>query len=286
MKTNVRKSQIVSGMLVLLLLFSLFGSFYQYKSKQGLKEEMNREKLNSESLLSEKLQLEKEIRNFQNQISALSGKNESLDGLLNASKDKLDKKEKEIENLLKENAKVKSLKKQLDEVRQMRTEMEAQIQDLLATIAKLEDENARLNNTMASLQHENNMLKAENLQNKLADDYRVDAVQKKKMKLTAIAKRANALIASFTLAPEAATDLKFKIVNPSGEKIEGEEKGVSFTTIDESSLLASLNPQDGMEITKRIEMTYRPAKKMMPGIYKIELYSGDYYIGSCQVKLR
>jgi hypothetical protein len=61
------------------------------------------------------------------------------------------------------------------------------------------------------------------------------------------------------------------------------------TTIKEDSgaLYASLSPLSGMyESSKRVEMTYKPEKKLEKGTYVVQIFSGDTRIGSCRVLLR
>lgn len=286
MNTQVRRSQVVSGAVILLLLLAMSGGFYQYRAKQELKKDMDKERLHAESLLSEKLLLEKEMVDFRNQLNALSGQNRSLDEMLNSSKQQLEEKESRVNALLKENGKAKDLQKELNELRQMRNEMEQQVRRLLTNLAEMQSENDRLNSAVTALQDENDHLKAESLKNSLTDNYRVEALKKKKMRLTAAAKQANALIASFTLATDDASSIEFKITTPAGEVIAGKEQGISFIALDESSLMANLESKASIDITKRVEMTYKPDKKLVPGIYKIGLYNGGDYLGSCQVKLR
>jgi DNA repair exonuclease SbcCD ATPase subunit len=291
METKVKKTQVLAGTITAFLFLSLIsGIYYQYQSKKEAINCLAQEKLKAESLLSEKLQLQKEIVDFRSQIDKLSGKNKDLDALLSKTKSDLDQKEKQVKSLIAENGTVKSLKKQLAELKQIKTNLEKQMDDLNLAMNKLRKENDELNKTLAALRSENEQM-AENikiLQGIAADDFRVEGVKGKKAKLTVAAKKADKLIASFILPTDATSNVNFKVVLPSGEKIEKKEDGISYVFPDEDEeLLASLDDFRGeMEVSKRIEMTYNPKCKLKSGVYKIEILNGDTYMGSCQIRLK
>lgn len=291
METKVKKTQVIAGTITAILFLSLIsGIYYQYQSKLEATNCLAQEKLKAESLLSEKLQLQKEIVDFKSQIDKLTGKNKDLDALLSKTKSDLDQKEKQVKSLIAENGTVKSLKKQLAEMKQIKTNLEKQMDDLNLAMNKLRKENDELNKTLAALRSENEQM-AENikiLQGIAADDFRVEGVKGKKAKLTVAAKKADKLIASFILPTDATSNVNFKVVLPSGEKIEKKEDGISYVFPDEDEeLLVSLDDFRGeMEVSKRIEMTYNPKCKLKSGVYKIEILNGDTYMGSCQIRLK
>ena len=281
METKVKKTQVIAGTITAILFLSLIsGIYYQYQSKLETTNCLAQEKLKAESLLSEKLQLQKDIVDFRSH----------LDALLSKTKSELEQKEKQVKSLIAENGTVKSLKKQLAEMKQIKTNLEKQMDDLNLAMNKLRKENDELNKTLAALKSENEQM-AENikiLQGIAADDFRVEGIKGKKAKLTVAAKKADKLIASFILPTDATSNVNFKVVLPSGEKIEKKEDGISYVFPDEDEeLLVSLDDFRGeMEVSKRIEMTYNPKCKLKSGVYKIEILNGDTYMGSCQIRLK
>ena len=73
---------------------------------------------------------------------------------------------------------------------------------------------------------------------------------------------------------------------PAGKIIE-DDKSISYIIHENEMLVASLSTLSGQfEVTKRIEMTYKPKERLQPGIYKIDMYNNKAYVGSCQIKLK
>jgi hypothetical protein len=56
----------------------------------------------------------------------------------------------------------------------------------------------------------------------------------------------------------------------------------------EENLMASLSGGAGETITfsKRAELVYKPEQKLSRGIYRFQVYDGDNYMGSVQLKLK
>lgn len=96
------------------------------------------------------------------------------------------------------------------------------------------------------------------------------------------------LTVSFEIPQNMSDDVKFSIVTPTGKKINSDDKSLTYNFIDDGrNLTASLSPYSGeFEISRRIEMTYTPDKKLEAGIYKIKILHKDANVGNCQVKLK
>jgi hypothetical protein len=41
-----------------------------------------------------------------------------------------------------------------------------------------------------------------------------------------------------------------------------------------------------IQVSRKVEMTYAPKERQKPGLYKIEMYNADKYVGTVNVKLR
>jgi myosin heavy subunit len=287
MKTKFKNEKlIITGSLVFLFLSLASVGFY-YTSNKSLAKNLNNEKLRSEMILSEKVSLDKEILNFKNQLSALKGTNNELDQVIAQISQKLKEKETELSNIKRENGSIKSLKKQLDEISKLNKDLDGQVASLNESVKKLNSEKETLNETIASLKAENQELAENNkiMSSLKADNYLVQTTRGKN-KLTVKARRTNKIAVSLKVPANMIENLQFTIIKPNGMKVKGNDKGMAVRTIDDDDQLMVSIYNDEIKVSKNIEFSYTPKEKLKPGTYKIEMYNGEKYIGSCNVKLR
>jgi len=287
MKTIEQRERRITAIAVIILIAGLISTGIFYTVNRSQSKNLNDEKLKSEMMLSEKLALQKEIETFRNQINSLSGKNSELDKLLAETSKKLSEKEAQLSRVVRENGNIKTLKKELADLNKMKKDFESQVLTLNESIRKLNSEKDALNQTIASLQEENKQLAAnyEILNSMTADNYLVETT-KKKDRLTVVAKRTKKITVSFKVPENIIEDISFKIIKPDGKTVEGKDNGVACRIVNEDEgLTASING-GAIKVSKKIEMTYEPKEKQKPGLYQIEMYNGEKYIGTCNVKLR
>ncbi len=287
MKTKSKNEKLIlTGSLVFLFL-SLGGFGYFFVSSKKLTNNLNNEKLRSELILSEKVSLDKEILNLKNQLSALKGTNSELDQIIAQTSQRLSEKEAELSKIKRENGNIKSLKKQLDEIGKLKKDLDTQIAALNESVKKLNSEKDDLSKTIAALKAENQELAENNriMSSLKADNYLVQSTRGKN-KLTVKARRTNKISVSLKVPANMVENLNFNIIKPNGVKVKGSDKGLAIKTIDDDDQLLVSLYNDEIKVSKSIEFSYTPKEKLKPGVYKIEMYNGEKYIGSCNVKLR
>lgn len=287
MKTTDRRNKIIAATSTALFFVALIAMMIIHDSNRSLEEMLNGAKLKNETVLSEKLALEKEINDYKKQLAALQGKNKELDKFLATANADLAKKESQ----LKVAGKNTSNTKELANLRKMRSDLENQVSALVAQIASLEGANSDLTQQIASLTNKNQDLKSSNdlMKAFAANNYRMETSRGKSEKLTVVARKTKKLKMGFDLPQNVVENVQFKITMPDGSVIDKEEDGLTATLLDiedGSDLMVSLEPMGDFEVTRRIEMKYEPKKKLSKGVYTIDIYNGDTYIVSCQVKLR
>jgi peptidoglycan hydrolase CwlO-like protein len=287
----MNKEKVIAATATILLVLSLIGTGLYYRSNNSLKSGLDDEKLKAESLLSEKLALAKEAEKLKNDILSWQGKSAESDKILADAMDKITNMEKTINGLRKENATVTSLKKELSDLKQIRKDLETQIANLdqqhKQKAQEIDDMTAELNSLKSKQNELIEEIKA--LQANVTDDFRLETTRgKKNEKLTVKAAKTKKLTVSFEIPQNMSDDVKFSIVTPAGKKINSDDKSLTYNFIDDGrNLTASLSPYSGeFEISRRIEMTYTPDKKLEAGIYKIKILHKDANVGSCQIKLK
>lgn len=287
MNTSERRNKIIAATSTALFFVALIAMMIIHDSNRSLEEMLNGAKLKNEATLSEKLSLDKEIKNYKAQLASLQGRNAELDKYLATANADLAKKEKE----LKAAGKYQSNTKELANLRKMRADLENQVSALIAQIANLEGANSDLTQQIASLTSKNQELKSNNdlMKAFAANNYRMEASRGKSEKLTVVARKTKRLKMGFDLPQNVVENVQFKIQTPDGTVIDKQEDGLTATLMDiedGSDLIASLEPMGSFEVTRRIEMKYEPRKKLSKGVYTIDIYNGETYMVSCQVKLR
>lgn len=287
MNTSERRNKIIAATSTALFFVALIAMMIIHDSNRSLEEMLNGAKLKNEATLSEKLSLDKEIKNYKAQLASLQGKNAELDKYLATANADLAKKEKE----LKAAGRSQSNAKELANLRKMRADLENQVSALIAQIANLEGANSDLTQQIASLTSKNQELKSNNdlMKAFAANNYRMEASRGKSEKLTVVARKTKRLKMGFDLPQNVVENVQFKIQTPDGTVIDKQEDGLTATLMDiedGSDLIASLEPMGSFEVTRRIEMKYEPKKKLSKGVYTIDIYNGETYMVSCQVKLR
>ena len=294
--------KVIAAAATLLLAGAIITILFFSKANNSLKQELTSEKLNSEKLLSEKLELKKnvdrankDIDRFKTDINILQGTNTRLDLLLAASRKNLSEKLAEITRLQQANADKKFIEKELAELRNMREKYEGQITVMSGELKTLSSNNSALTETNNALTEKIGMLEIQNKElaahNELlkimaADNYLVDGARGKKDKPTLIARKTNKLILSFVVPEAVSANLRFNIVSPDGVAIDQTEIHITTTLLqpeENPKVVGTAN--GGVKLGKSIRMEYNPRGKFSRGIYKIEVFNNENYMGSCQVRL-
>lgn len=289
MKTE-NKIKIAAAVVTLLLFASLIGVAVLTNANKNLHGSIDAERLKSENLLSERLTLEKQIKNFRNEMKTLEGKNVELDRYLTETQNRLGEKEASIARLTKENAGTKALRKENDEIKKMRNDLYAQLEKLKNSNADLAQQVNQLNSTVASLNKEKKELQAKletPQQNMIATNFMIEVRKKKEEKLTVRAKKARSIAISFDLPKGSAQSLenfyRVDLLSPTGALIGGKVNGVDVQKAN--NLTASLKSVPAKNDGDKVNLTFEPQEKLVKGVYSIVIYNGNQYLGSAQIKL-
>ncbi len=287
MKTNEFKTR---KLLPVLLTLAVIASTFMFLNTRSIQTKLDKEQVKSENLLSEKLKLDKTIANFQRDVSDLLGKNKMLDNMIAESNLKLLKKTQEAEKLLKQNAAIPDLKKKVSELENLKKQLLDEISDANTIVSQLRNQNKELSyeleqahNLNESITEDNQLLKALN-----SDNYRTEALKGKNDKLTVNARRTDKLMVSFDIPSNVGENINFKIVTPEGNELSSLkdfEAQVSFKENGDALVAGSADFMGGTG-TKRIEMTYNPAKKLTKGVYLVTIYNEGKILGNTQLRLR
>lgn len=261
-------------------------------TNSNLKTSLNTEKLKQDSILSTKLLLDKEIIGLTMEVNSLKGKNAKLDSVLIQTSLKLNEKVVLITKLLKENGAVKKLKKELQQLRTTRDNLNKQLDEITSDYKNLSNENGKLKKQIESL--EERLAIANAKENKpsagfIAQNFRIEFQRKNQDKVTVKSKRTKNIQIQFDLnsaeSKSGEQTLYIKILNPKGYVVNPNVVPV-FIRNEKITYTIQENIQlDGVK--KRVILDVKPESKMkQKGIYKILVYHpGDGLIGSTEVKI-
>lgn len=293
MNTGTRKERTVAGITAFILLASVVSSVYFMGTNSTIKVRLNDERLKNELLLSEKLSLNKELYQAVDRIHVINENRLESEELYAQASLKLTEKEKELARIKMENAKVKDLREQLTDVREMQDDFMHQITVLKMQNETLENENFEQLESMSlwQLEREDYMkqIKAATANSMIrVDNHQVDAFKyTTKEKSTVKAKRTKKLVFIIDVPQNIASDIGFNLTTPNGKVITDKSKNLSWKVVNnDDSLLASINQFDNEVVaSNEVKLTYTPIIKMKPGVYKIGILHKGKNIGNCRVRL-
>lgn len=293
MNTGTRKERTVAGITAFILLASVVSSVYFMGTNSTIKVRLNDERLKNELLLSEKLSLNKELYQAVDRIHVINENRLESEELLAQANLKLTEKGRELAGIKMENAKVKDLREQLTDVREMQDDFMHQITVLKMQNETLENENFEQLESMSlwQLEREDYMkqIKAATANSMIRiDNHQVDAFKyTTKEKSTVKAKRTKKLVFIVDVPQNIASDIGFNLTTPNGKVITDKSKNLSWKVVNnDDSLLASINQFDNEVVaSNEVKLTYTPIIKMKPGVYKIGILHKGKNIGNCRVRL-
>jgi len=283
-----KSSKKVLTIVSFLLFSSLILTGWVVSVNSGLKSQLNNERLKQDSVLSTKILLDKEILSLTNEISSQKGHNSRLDSLLNSTTRELESKKKTIAFLTKENGSVKSLRKELQQIKKLKENLHLKLEELATENKKLYSENNGLKSKIQSLEDQVEELnKNRKEESYAAQNFRIELQKKNANKLTAKVKRTKNIQLHIDLVGKSEGSeqtIYVKIVDPLGYVISpyitpvvilGEQ--ITYTKSHKVKLEGS---------SKRAIIDIKPDKKMKSkGVYKILVYSeGEGLIGSAEIK--
>jgi hypothetical protein len=292
---NERTIKIIAVGATTLLFISFLWTGYSIKLNKQMDADLNNERLRGEKILSEKLDLDKQIRDFKNDILSLKGKNTDLDKFLNEANEKISAKEILINRLTRENKAMVDLRKENESIRKMRDELNWLVQDMTATNTDLTNEIGTLKERITTLMRENENLSTklqENEVNRLVDNVagnvRIETLKKRNQKLTVKSSRTNSVSVSFNMPEEYSGKVNtgfFRIIlqNPEGGSIEGKQ----VTTFNTETLKLNASTENTIPPVsrERVSINFNPDNKLKGGIYTIIVYEGNHILGTAQVRL-
>lgn len=273
-----------------LALSVIFGGITFY-AKTRVEHRLSGEKLRAEMLLSEKLNLTKSANKYKADIALLQTNAAELSELIAEAKQKIAEKTSEINRLKSEQTSGKELKQKNADLEKLQQQLNAEIESLNKYLALAKEENSKLNEQVLAFAEQNDELASDLLLFKalISENYRTEALRGKNDKLTINSKKANKLTVSLDLPATAENNIHFKVINPQGVEISSK---TSFTAVvrvtdDAEGLLVSANSNEiGEPGTKKVELEYKPRHKLNKGIYSFNIYNGDRFIGSTQLRLK
>ena len=290
--TYESKIKAVAAGVTVTLFASLLTIGVMTRNNSLLSEDLKAEKVRTESLAGEKSNLKKEMEKLRKELSSFDFKNKELEGAIKKAQYQLAEKESHIARLTKENGGIAALRKELDAIRKIRKDLIAELEGMKKSNTQLEAEVMELSRTIAALRREN-----ESLQNRISEkpimayNFRIEAVKKRKDKLSVKARKVEKVHISFDvnspkdlggevyvkLRSDKAGDLQGQTLLAYEEAVQPEDEQLWASS--EASIIVP-------EEFKRFNVAFDPKDKMAEGVYHVMVYSGNHYLGSTQFRLR
>ncbi len=289
METIIKNRKIILSA-AFLLVFATTGTLFFNNVR--LKEVVSAEKMKAESLLSQKLQLDKSLELTKKDVADLQVQKRSLEQVVTEANRNLAARIAEAGKLTSQIASLKKFKDKAEELEKQKAQLDKEIDELNKTLMLAQAENSKLNEKIASSARANSNLSDDNaiLKSMVSDNYRTEAFRGRNEKLTVNARKTNKLQVSFDLPGQVTEkDLYFRIITPEGLEFSSNRDLAATIEIIENNddLLVSADPAaGGIAGNRRVEMSFKPQKKLADGVYRFNLYNGDRFLGSTQLRLK
>lgn len=270
--------------IVLLLLGLILTMVFNSRNRNSLKAE----KLTTERLLTEKSAIQNDLDKVREEISNLKLRSDENARLLSDTEAKLADTEKRMRYLSSQNA-MKS-KAAEEEFQIQKAALEKEYADLKLSYDNQMSENGNLQKKLAEMEAQTNDLleKLKAMSTFDSDNFQVMGTRGKNDRQVVFARRVKKLSVNFEV-PQSLTDaISFRIVTPTGTTITPEDKSLSWIfPPNVRHLTASLSPVTSeFEESRKVTLTYAPKEKLVPGEYKIQIFSNGQNIGNCRIRLR
>lgn len=279
-----QKIKITAAVATVLFFISLIFIGVTSHKNANLKADVNKEKLKTESVLAEKLKLDKQIMEFKKDLASLTGKNSDLNKYVAEVQQKLAMREDAITKLGNENNSLKKFRKEAEELRKMREQLNTEVAQLTSRNQYLETEIQGMNVTIAGLQKQNQGLNDQltAMLSNTGANFKVEVVRKNNEKLTYKAKRTHTILVTFDMpSKEGRRNFRLDLQSPTGTNMPGELKA-EIASINELSASTESNLVQGKNT---ITLAFTPEQKLSKGTYTMFIFDGHNYITNLQFRL-
>lgn len=287
----MKKTTWMAYIAAVVLGLALILSGYLLSRNNKLNSKLAAETTINTNLVAQKNALQTDISRLSTEIASWKGKNTQLEAELNDAIERLARSQAELETMIGAKRDKKEIEKKLAEVLALKEELTYRLAELTDNLDQLTIENQKLNNTIIDLRDENSKMAADMqmMQAILADNFLIEALKRNADKPTVASRRTGKIRIAVDVPIAIQDQIHFKIKKSDGGIVDSRnDKSCTLISLGPSNeLLATGNNLSGMPIkTKRFNMTYNAGKKMKPGIYIIEVYNNDTYLGASQIRLK
>lgn len=286
MEDNNRNAILKTGAVILVLL--LLGFVYALVRNNKNKQNLNSEKLVTERLMGEKTAMQSELDKLKSEIAGLKEQSSATSKLLTETETKLADAGKRMKSLSGQYA--RKTKADEEEFQKQKAAFEKEYAGLKSDYDNLMAQNGDLQKKLTSLEAQtSDLLEKLRINNTFdSDDFQTFGSRGKKDKIVVFARRVKKLNVNFEVPQNLSEAISFKIITPSGTTITPDDRALSWIfPPDTRGLTASLSPVTAeFEQSRRVTLSYTPKEKLIPGEYKIQIFSNNKNIGNCRIRLR
>ncbi|HOW09452.1 MAG TPA: hypothetical protein PLX08_06585 [Bacteroidales bacterium] len=286
MEDNNRNAILKTGAVILVLL--LLGFVYALVRNNKNKQNLNSEKLVTERLMGEKTAMQSELDKLKSEIAGLKEQSSATSKLLTETETKLADAGKRMKSLSGQYA--RKTKADEEEFQKQKAAFEKEYAGLKSDYDNLMAQNGDLQKKLTSLEAQtSDLLEKLRINDTFdSDDFQTFGSRGKKDKIVVFARRVKKLNVNFEVPQNLSEAISFKIITPSGTTITPDDRALSWIfPPDTRGLTASLSPVTAeFEQSRRVTLSYTPKEKLIPGEYKIQIFSNNKNIGNCRIRLR
>jgi phage shock protein A len=248
---------------------------------------IEQERLKHERLLGDKLQLEKLMAGLQVELNGAQQDNTDARLRIAELERRIKQSEDRARGLEARSNGSSRTRKELAAAQQERTGLLNELEALRATERDLRAQLAQARNDHDALaaRFEQQQMGAQ-----MVNNAEVEALRGRKEKLTVVARRTREIRMAFDLPQHLAEQASFRIISPKGAQYKGADPALSWTFDkpghEPMASIALIEGSTSSARAARVHLRFNPKEKLEPGVYRIDVHSGETYLNTVLLRLR
>ncbi|MBP6698433.1 MAG: hypothetical protein KA175_12495, partial [Flavobacteriales bacterium] len=277
------RSKLIAMGALLLMLLSFGITLYEHGQHADLGTAMDLQRSQVQRLQHEREKLAGQLSGTAQGLRAAQQNAATLTEQRDQAERKADEAQARMVQGAAEQANAAKWRKEAEALRASNAQLQQQVVGSQASIDRLNTENRTLGERNASLRTEMEQMAANQAR---MDNSLAQAFQGKRERLTVLAKRTRKLQVSLDLPTALAKEASYIITRPDGKVVKGDDPSVSVITSKLPGAALASGGKGATPGADQVKLVYIPKERLKPGVYKVNVRSGEQSIGTTYISLR
>ncbi|MCB0792208.1 MAG: hypothetical protein H6595_12705 [Flavobacteriales bacterium] len=276
------RSKLIAGAAIILLALSLGWNLHQQGMNHDLADDLDLQRNENVRMVREQRDAQQDLVLARTELSRQEEHAAELEAERHRAQDEVAGLRMRIDRLQGAAAEAGRWKKDAEGLQQAKAVLEQQLMEARSGLDRMNGEKLALEARNLALKQQIDQLAADQA---TIDQSLLQAFQGRKERMTVVARRTRKVQLTMMLPPGLAGQVDYRITDPAGRTINGDDPAVSVITFAEPGPLLA-GGEAAPTGNDRVKLVYDPKEKLKPGLYKIEVVKGDRRLGTTYIALR